>query len=78
MMALLLGDPSRPVHEIQRFPKIGETEYFMQVVLVDNLPIGNFRIQFGKSLPFQGGHSPFARYACLVGERHRFHTPLTY
>jgi hypothetical protein len=66
MMALLFGDRSRAIDKIQSLLKIGKPEYLMQMVLFDDLPIRNFRIQFCKSLAFERGHASLARYARLI------------
>ena len=71
MVALLFGNGSHTVHEVKRLHKIGEGEGPRDVVLVDDLPVGEVGklfVDFGEFLAFEGWYTTAAWNASLAGK----------
>jgi hypothetical protein len=68
MVSLLFGDGSHPVHERKGLLKIRELEYAMDVVLVDDLPVGKPVAKGMEWGAFEGRHIAFAGNAGLAGQ----------
>ena len=69
VVSLFLGHLTKSVHIVECLEKIREVEISLQVVSLDDLPV---RMKLSQkllaSLLGQGGDSPLARNACLLGE----------
>jgi hypothetical protein len=69
MMSLLLGQRTHAVHKIQRGLEIGKLESTRDVMLVDNLPIGQLMAEFMQRRAVKRRHPAPARHTILVRKR---------
>src|SRR2546427_4349456 len=66
MMPLLFRDRANPIREIEGRFEIRKSELFLEVVIVDNLPLLDLGSQRLDLLARQGRHSPSARNTGLL------------
>src|SRR2546426_6397871 len=66
MMPLLFRDRANPIREIEGRFEIRKSELFLDVVIVDNLPVLDLGSQRLDLLARQGRHSPSARNTGLL------------
>ena len=66
MMGLLFGDGAGAIDESERFGEIRESKYFVQVVLIDDFPVGQLRLERLQSIAFERRNATAARNAGFV------------
>src|SRR5206468_7455513 len=66
MMPLLFGDRANPIREIEGRFEIRKSELFLDVVIVDHVPVLDLGSQRLDLLARQGRHSPSARNTGLL------------
>jgi hypothetical protein len=66
-MALLFRDGAGPIHEVEGVFKIRKLKYFVEMVLLDHLPIRQLRLERTQSFAFERRNVAAAGNAGLVG-----------
>src|SRR5437879_4963321 len=70
MMALLLGHLPHAIDVVESLPEVREEKALFEVVLLDDLPIGNLGRQFPEFLSLQRRRAAHAGNAFLIRERY--------
>jgi hypothetical protein len=65
-MALLLRDPARAIHKIERLLKVGEFKRSVKMMLPDHFPIGQLRLKRVKRIALERGNAAAAGNTGLV------------
>lgn len=68
MMSLLLRQCTYVVHKIQGLLEIREVKFTVQMMFVDNAPLGNAPVKFFKLFALQGSNSSAARHTRFIGK----------
>src|SRR5215203_4639342 len=68
VVSLLLGELAHPIDEAESLPKVFEPETPPQVVLLDDLPLGDLSPKFLELCPFERRYFALARHAHLARE----------
>ncbi len=65
MVPLLLRKFAYAVYELEGFAKVGKLEHLRDVMVFNDVPAGNLRLESGEFLTVERGHAPTAGNACF-------------